>query len=122
LRNSFTNSTPMFYRQPCKQWCGLSIQTNVYHDTTEPLGNRFRHLSGLKWCLRLFLIYRKKYWNYALRKCFQRNTRQWIYAILTVLDIRQATLLYLTRFVVETHTKKICWSGKSNIRIHALHN
>jgi hypothetical protein len=26
----------MFYRQPCKQWCGLSIQTNVYHDTTEP--------------------------------------------------------------------------------------
>jgi hypothetical protein len=19
----------MFYRQPCKQWCGLSIQTNI---------------------------------------------------------------------------------------------
>jgi hypothetical protein len=29
FRNSFTNSTPMFYRQPCKQWCGLSIQTNI---------------------------------------------------------------------------------------------
>jgi hypothetical protein len=28
----------MFYRQPCKQWCGLSIQTNVYHDTTNQLG------------------------------------------------------------------------------------
>jgi hypothetical protein len=29
LRNSFTNSTPMFYRQPCKQWCGLSIQNYI---------------------------------------------------------------------------------------------
>jgi hypothetical protein len=26
LRNSFTNSTPMFYRQPCKQW--WTINTN----------------------------------------------------------------------------------------------
>jgi hypothetical protein len=58
-----------FYRQPCKQWCGLSIQTNVYHDTTKPTRTVLGTLI-LKWCLRLFWFTEKKYWNYALRKCF----------------------------------------------------
>jgi hypothetical protein len=69
LRNSFTNSTPMFYRQPCKQWCGLSIQTNVYHDTTEPIGTVLGTYLDTE-MMPSIVDLQKKILKLRLRKCF----------------------------------------------------
>jgi hypothetical protein len=50
-----------FYRQPCKQWCGLSIQTNVYHDTTKPTRDRLGTFLDTEMMPSIVLDLQKKY-------------------------------------------------------------